>query len=320
MFVEERFIKCATYAQPDEIPILLAALPAAFKKHGRALNELFAKYPGLADEHLINFEFERDCPPSYRAGIRADAWGCVWHNEREGFEAIVRGHPIPRREDIAPYEPPEGLTGYLPHGFMYLRLLDLRGFEEAMMDFAEEPDELPALLDKVTSANVRHVEALCRERPDRMLMFGDDLGMQNGLAIGAEKWCKWMGPCYKRIYDVCKANGRYVFMHTDGQIYEIMPDLQKAGVDIINPQFRANGLYNLVRVCKGKIPICLDLDRQLLPYATPAQLKAHVEEAISALWLKEGGLAINLELGPEVPMENMEALLSALDSMRSYGK
>ena len=318
MFVEDRFIQCATYAGPDELPVLVWVLPSAFLAHGRALNALLAKYPLLVDEYLIRYDFERDCPPRYRVGEHTDEWGCVWHTAKDGFEGYVRGHPIPTRDAIWLYQEPRSLSGLLPHGFMYLRLLDLRGFEEAMIDFAEEPEELPVLLEKVTRANIRHIEALCRERPDKMLILGDDLGMQNGLAIGAEKWRKWLKPCFKRIYDVCRAHGRYVFMHTDGQVYEIMPDLQETGVHILNPQFRANGLDNLVRVCKGKIPICLDLDRQMFPFASPAELKAHAEEAVSALWLKEGGLALHLELGPDVPLENMEALLSAVDALRHY--
>lgn len=318
MFVEERFIKCATYSEPDEIPVLVGVLPAAYLGYGSALNELLARYPGLVDSYHINYDFERDCPPRYRKGTYIDGWGCVWRNERDGFDAIVCGHPIPNREDIPAYEPPADLTGYPPHGFMYLRILDLRGFEEAMIDFAEEPEELPVLLQKVTDANIRNVEALCGERQEKMLIFGDDLGMQSGLALGAEKWRKWLKPCFKSIYDVCKANGRFVFMHTDGRIFEIIPDLQEAGVDMVNPQFRPNGLENLVRVCKGRVPICLDLDRQMFPFASPHELKAHVEEAVSALWLKEGGLAINLELGPDIPLKNIEALLSALDSLRCY--
>ena len=43
----------------------------------------------------------------------------------------------------------------LPHGFMYLRLADLRGFEELMIDFAEEPPELQMLIDK---ANARGLD------------------------------------------------------------------------------------------------------------------------------------------------------------------
>ena len=318
VFVPERFIRCMTYQTPDELPIMAAVLPAAFLRHGKSLNALLARYPEIYDNYWITYDFERDCPPRYRVGQHTDEWGCVWHNRNEGLDGYVHGHPIAHRDGISDYTPPQNLSGYLPHGFMYLRILDLRGFEEAMFDFAEEPPELSMLLEKVTEVNVRHVEALCREKSDPVIIFGDDLGMQNGLAIGAEKWRRLLAPCFKRVYDVCKRYNRYVFMHTDGQIYEIMPDLQKAGVDMINPQFRANGLDNLVRICKGKIPICLDLDRQLFPFASPAELRRHVEEAVAALWIREGGLALNVELGAEVPLENMEALLSTLDGLRHY--
>jgi hypothetical protein len=107
-------------------------------------------------------------------------------------------------------------------------------------------------------------------------------------------------------------------MHTDGCIWEIMPDLCDTGVNMINPQYRANGLENLVRVCKGKIPINLDLDRQLLPFATPASIEAHIRECIEALYLPQGGLGINLELGLDVSLEVIEAAIAALDKYRFY--
>ena len=87
---------------------------------------------------------------------------------------------------------------------------------------------------------------------------------------------------------------------------------------MINPQYRANGLDNLVRVCKGKIPINLDLDRQLFPFATPSQLDDHVRECVEALYLPQGGLGINLELNYEVPLNNMAALLDAVRKYKTY--
>jgi uroporphyrinogen-III decarboxylase len=107
-------------------------------------------------------------------------------------------------------------------------------------------------------------------------------------------------------------------MHTDGCIYEIMPDLQECGVDIINPQYRANGLDNLERVCKGKIPINLDLDRQLFPFGTPKEMRNHVEECVKRLYLPEGGLGLSIEIGPDDPLENIEALCDAVNEYRFY--
>ena len=148
--------------------------------------------------------------------------------------------------------------------------------------------------------------------------FGDDLGMQKGLAIGPDKWRKYLKPCYMKMYRYVRKQGKYVYMHTDGMIYEIMPDLQECGVNMINPQYRANGLDNLVRVCRGKIPIHLDLDRQMFPFATPSQIESHVAECVEALYLPRGGLALNVELNHEVPISNMAAILDAVRKYRTY--
>jgi hypothetical protein len=151
-----------------------------------------------------------------------------------------------------------------------------------------------------------------------VVWVGDDLGMQNGLAIGASKWRKYLKPSFKRIYDVAKNAGKLVYMHTDGMIHEIIPDLFDAGVNMVNPQFRANGLDNLVRVCKGKYPMDLDLDRQLFPFATPAQCAEHARQCVEALYLPSGGLAVKIEIGHDVPLENMEALLDEANRLRFY--
>jgi hypothetical protein len=319
-------IKAMTYDYPEKLPIQLGILPAAWIRHGKEMVRLVRDYPDLFPEDRIPDLNNIDMPESYRLGTFTDEWGCVWSNLEEGMEAIVTGHPIPEREDILSLKIPENRDGRLPHGFMYLRLLDLRGFEEAMVDFAEECDELQILIDKVLEYNCIQIEAAMKSptagmitNNGKVMIFGDDLGMQNGLAIGAEKWRKYLKPCYKKMYDMVHVAGKYVWMHTDGMIFEIMPDLQECGVNMINPQFRANGLDNLVRVCKGKIPIELDLDRQRFPFATPSQLDDHVRECVEALYLPQGGLGLRIELGYEVPLENAAALLDAARKYREKG-
>ena len=155
-----------------------------------------------------------------------------------------------------------------------------------------------------------------------LAVFGDDQGMQNGLVIGVDRWRKYLKPCYKKLYGMIKERHpeTLIYMHTDGCIHKIMPDLVECGVDMINPQFRANGLDNLVRVCRKEqiIPIALDLDRQLFPFASHAQLEEHVHECIEALYLPEGGLTLNIELNYEVPMDNCYALLEAVEKYRHY--
>jgi hypothetical protein len=140
--------------------------------------------------------------------------------------------------------------------------------------------------------------------------------MQHALAMGPQNWRKYMKPCFARIFGYWRKTGRPVYFHTDGCIHEIIPDLVDCGVQIVNAQYRANGLDNLERVCKGKVCLNLDLDRQLFPFATPAQIDAHIRQAIERLTLPEGGLWVSAECGPDVPMANIEAICTALEKYR----
>lgn len=310
-------LKAMNYDTPETIPVSAGLLPAAWLKYGEKLKPLCKEYPQFLP-HVPDLSNPNSfTPQSYHVGNFTDEWGCVWSNVDEGMESIVTGHPVKTREDINSLAIPANRDGRLPHGFMYLRLLDLRGFEEAMFDFAEECDELQILIDKVLEYNCYQIEAVIEKAGD-IMYFGDDLGMQKGLAIGKDKWIKYLKPCYKKMYDIVHAHGKQVYMHTDGMIYEIMPDLHEIGVNMVNPQYRANGLDNLVRICKGKIPINLDLDRQLFPFATPSQIDDHVRECVEALYLPQGGLGLTAELNYEIPIDNMAAVLEALEKYRHY--
>ncbi len=311
-------LKAIKRKYPARIPISGWVLPSAWMKHREALDEIVKRHPlvfGKADE---NRDYDA-VGGTYIAGDHVDAWGCVWRNVKTGMEAIVTGHPAPAREDVHKIAIPEK-DDYMPHGFMYLRLGDIRGFEEIMIDFAEEPPELQMLIDKVLAYNLRQVNLkLARIKdPGRIVWFGDDLGMQNGLPMRPEKWRRYLKPCFRQIYAPLKAAGHYVYMHTDGNILEIIPDLVECGVDVLNPQVGANGLESLARVCKGNVCVDLDLDRQKFPFWKPADIDAHVREAVETLGSPEGGLWLRAEIGDDVPLENIEAICVALETYSMY--
>ncbi|MCR4577459.1 MAG: uroporphyrinogen decarboxylase family protein [Clostridiales bacterium] len=307
---------------PETIPVSVGMLPAAWIKYGSELQRLTDQYPQFF--HGVKKDLstiEDSLPASYRKGVYIDEWNCEWHNEHSGMEAYVVGHPIKSEEDVFNLKIPSCRDGRLPHGFMYLRLLDLCGFENAMVWFAQEDEVIETLIDKVLEYNLYQVAAIL-PRMDEIIYFGDDLGMQRGLAIGAERWRKYLKPCFRKLFGIVKAYkpDQLIYLHTDGCIWEIMPDIMECSVDVINPQFRANGLDNLVRVCRKDqiIPISLDLDRQMFPMATRSQLYDHVASAVESLYLPQGALALNVELNYEVPLDNMAAILDAVEKYRHY--
>ena len=54
---------------------------------------------------------------------------------------------------------------------MYLRLADLRGFEELMIDFAEEPPELQLLIDIVLEYNMRQLKIILENNKSKVLIW-----------------------------------------------------------------------------------------------------------------------------------------------------
>lgn len=308
--------RAMTFDYPEHIPVVVSLLPAAWIKYREELEEIVRRHPtifGQPGEQPRDYDY---VPETYAAGEHVDIWGCVWRNISHGAESIVTGHPVPTRADVHKLKAPAPGCGF-KHGFMWLLLSDLRGFEELMVDFAEEPPELQMLIDVVLEYNCGEIARLLESKP-AMMHFGDDLGMQDRLAIGEHKWRKYLKPCYARMYGMCHDAGANVYMHTDGHIIPIIKDLIECGVNVINPQIRANGLENLAHECRGKVCVSLDLDRQLFPFATPAQIDEHIREAVEILGLPEGGLWLIAECGPDVPLENVEAICQSLEKYRDY--
>ena len=137
--------------------------------------------------------------------------------------------------------------------------------------------------------------------------------MQTSLPVSPEMWRRFVKPSYEAMFGPCRDAGAPVYLHSDGHILEIIPDLVETGVRVVNPQVRANGLDGLVEVAKGRVAIDLDLDRQLFPFATPSELDDHVGEAHEALRSDAGGLTLYAEIEPDVPLENVEAICCALE-------
>ena len=316
--MDQERLRAMQFQHPEHIPVSVSLLPATWMKYRDRLDELIRRHPLVFSSRPKSYDDIHN--PTYAIGRHVDAWGCVWENVCQGMQAIVTHHPVPTRQSVETLKAPEKDIG-LPHGFMYLRLCDLRGFEEVMVDFAEEPPELQRLIDVVLAYNLRQLErelAKVRGKGSQMLYFGDDLGIQHSLPISPAKWRKYLKPCYAKLYGRVREEGHWVYMHTDGHIWEIIPDLIECGVNVLNPQIRANGLDNLVRVCKGNICVNLDLDRQMFPFCTPADIDWHVCQVVEAMGSPEGGLWLTAECAPDVPLENIEAICQALEKHRNH--
>jgi len=313
---EENHLRTIEFRYPEWIICNVSLMPATWNKYREDLEDLVMRHPIIFGEQNKNPNREYgNFGGTYQEGTHTDNWGCVWKNISGGLDALVVEHPLSDWSKLDTFVPPT--SGGMPHGFMYMRLYYLRGFENLMIDFAEDPPELHKLIDMVLNYNMAEVEKMLANKPN-MVGFGDDLGNQTSLPMSPEHFRKYLKPCYAKIFGACRDAGAHVYLHSDGHILEIIDDLIECGVTVINPQIRANTLDGLVKTCKGKVAVNLDLDRQLFPFCTPEEIDEHVKEAVVKLGSKEGGLMLTAECEPDVPLENIEAVCQALEKYRLY--
>jgi len=70
-----------------------------------------------------------------------------------------------------------------------------------------------------------------------MVEVSDDLGSQENLIISPEVYRQLIKPAQKELYQLIheKAPNAAVFHHTDGAVFDIIPDLIEVGVNVLNP-------------------------------------------------------------------------------------
>jgi hypothetical protein len=148
------------------------------------------------------------------------------------------------------------------------------------------------------------------------LWFMDDWGSQTNLLIPPDVWRALFRPLYRDYIDIAHSHGKKCFMHSDGNILAILPDLIELGLDAINSQIFCMGLENL-RPYAGQITFWGEIDRQhLLPHATTDQIDAAVREVADNLW-RNGGCIGMCEFGPAARPDNVSQVFRSWDAVTS---
>jgi uroporphyrinogen decarboxylase len=202
---------------------------------------------------------------------------------------------------------------------------NLCGFANWMTYMAMEPDFCNALLDKALELQAGICAQVLDELGDLVdvVMFNDDLGTQQNLQISPRMYRAMIKPRQRALYDSVKQHTRArIFLHTDGAIAGILPDLIEIGVDIINPvQPTCAGMDT--QVLKQEFGRDLTFwgsvdTQEVMPMGRTDQVADEVKRRIDHL-APGGGfvLAAVHNIQPDVPPQNIIAMYEAA---QNYGK
>ena len=321
----ERVRRAVTFQGPDRIPVELWTLPGVLWKLGPQIEALLRRYPVdiIAARHTAYDDSEL-----YQQGEFLDPWGVLWHNEQPGIFSQVKASPLANYSALEYYQPPyslldrgfEEIPAFIEEGRSkcikgaFIRIFErmqwLRGMSALMMDLMDHRPEVYHLRDMVHDFNMCELERWLEFDLDGVV-FSDDWGSQRQLLIPPGVWRSFFAPCYEEMFSRVREAGKLVFFHSDGYITEIIEDLIVLGVDVLNSQVWCMGVKELGDAFQGRVCFWGELDRQdILPHGTPEDIRAAAQVMKHHLSTPAGGLIGEGEAGVDVPLENIEALLS----------
>jgi uroporphyrinogen decarboxylase len=117
---------------------------------------------------------------------------------------------------------------------LYERAWSLRGMENLLMDFLLYPGFVHDLLTKIADYNIAQINKALEYDIDA-IYFGDDWGKEDGLIMGYDIWKEFIYPQLKRMYAVVRNAGKYVMIHSCGDVDVLFDDLVDLGLNCFNP-------------------------------------------------------------------------------------
>lgn len=200
---------------------------------------------------------------------------------------------------------------------LYERAWALMGMEDMLLNMALDEKCSMRLFERIAEYNMMLLDKILDEDFDGVY-FGDDYGQQRGLIMGPNCWRKFIKPFLKMMFEKVKSKGKYVLLHSCGDIEDVFPDLIEIGLDAYNtvqPE-----IYDLKKI---KDEYGKDITfwgamstQQFLTKKTAKEVFDKSVETINIMG--EGGGYIfspTHAVTPDIPVENIRAMLDAVNSV-----
>ncbi len=266
-----------------------------------------------------------------------DMFGVVWDRSVDKDIGVVRGFVLPE-PDLRHYTLPDPLNPRFFEeireriarwgdrfrvyqiGFsLFERAWTLRGMENLLMDFYDNPGFVRELFRFIADYNIAQLREAVKYDIDAVY-FGDDYGMQRGLIMGPVFWREFIKPELARMYCAAREAGKFVIIHSCGDVDELFDDLIGIGLSCFNPfQPEVMDVAEIMKRYRGRLSFYGGISTQrTLPYGSPDDVR---EEARRLIALgHEGGLILSPAHAVEgdVPLENMLAMIEEVKKQADY--
>ncbi len=332
---KERLRRALAHESVDRLPTQINYTANMGQKMAGFFQVASQDLPVFLDNHLLRVDLDAPQRLSPDGSTRYDWWGAGHDTREEGY--YIKFSPLSESKDLEAYAWPDphqpGLLAtaaaqikiyggeyfIVPNfGFaLFERAWSLRGFEQFFMDMALDPDFVAALFDRITEIQLVLIRRMIALGVDGGY-FGDDYGAQKRLLFSPETWRRLVKPRLTRMFAPFRERGLPILMHSDGQIQQILPDLVEIGLTCLNPvQPEVLDHSSLYEQYRGRLAFYGGISTQtVLPNGSPQEVQAAVAACIRDLAPDGTGLLLapSHRMMTDIPMQNVEALLAALQA------
>ena len=329
----ERVLNTLRHRAVDRPAVQYLYTPVGFYEHGEALNDVYARYPGDFGAFTRQpipapppFAFDSD--GRYYERI-TDEWGATQEYRVYGIMGHAVDWPVRTAADAANYTfPPqpkcvrnpaaysEALRGVKRDycamcggGGLLERMWTLRGFENLMMDIADDEPEINALMDRLAAYYRAQVEAVVRAGAE-IIAFGDDYGTATGLLLSKEMFRQAVKPRLAYMMEPARQAGLFIHFHSCGRVLDLFDDFKDLGITSLWPQLP---VYDMVELKQAidfyGFAIAIHTDRAgTMTSGTPQDVRDAVLLENEIFKPKDGGAWFYIEADTGFPLDNIKML------------
>jgi uroporphyrinogen decarboxylase len=245
-------------------------------------------------------------------------------SKREDLDAYA--WPDPANEDY--YKPLREAAACLPPGMglvsgvggIFTRAWMLMGFEQFSYALAEQPELIAEMFQRIGSIQCEVLKRVIKQDRIVAIWYGDDLAYTESLMASPRVYRQHLFPWMEELAAIAHKAGLPFIFHSDGKLWDVIPDLIAVGVNALHPIEPKAMDINLVKARYGdKLALIGNIDMNLLGLGTPDQVREQVRQRIKDL-APGGGYAVGANPGISyyVRPENYDAMRQAVFDLGQY--